>query len=122
MNTLVGRLSRGYASLLRGILSLALAAVVLVTISAGVTLPIWWLADRFPRGYSLGVATLVLGGVMFLLILRRFRRDGASATLRRLMLGVTATVLTVLAVAIGSPLALGAWLIVVTAAVAYRLA
>jgi hypothetical protein len=122
MNTLVGRLSRGYASLLRGILSLALAAVVLVTISAGVTLPIWWLADRFPRAYSLGVATLVLGGVMFLLILRRFRRDGASATLRRLMLGVTATILTVLAVAIGSPLALGAWLIVVTASVAYRLA
>jgi hypothetical protein len=122
VSTLAARLSRGYANLLRSLASLFLASTLLVAVSAGVTLPIWWLADRFPRVYSFGVSILVVGGISGLLVVRRLRRDGAATTIRRLLLGVAAVALTVLAVAAGSPLALGAWLVAVTGAVAYRLA
>lgn len=82
------RLYAGYRALFRGTVQLLAAAIVLLTVSAAISLPVWFFAHNTPVAFDIVVLTAIgAAGVWF--VLRRLRTAPKKWTFRRVTISVT---------------------------------
>ena len=122
MNTFFRRTARGYLAIFKGIVALAVALAMLATVSAAITLPLWFLATRTPMLFTW--LTVAAGGLFAAVWLyRRVSRRGApSAPWALAVAWGGCGVVIASGLIVGSPIAVVAGLLIASLVLARRLA
>ncbi|MCG8478498.1 MAG: hypothetical protein MI724_05330 [Spirochaetales bacterium] len=122
MNTFFRRTARGYLAIFKGIVALAVALVTLATVSAVITLPLWFLATTTPGLFTL--LTAAAGGIFAAVWLYRkvSRRGPHSASWAPAVAWGGCGVVIIAGLIVGSPIAVVAGLLIGSLVLARRLA
>jgi hypothetical protein len=81
------RLFAGYRALFRGAVQLLGAAIVLLVVSAAISLPVWYFAHNTPVAFDIGVLTAIAAAFVWFVV-RRLRSGPKRWTFR----GVTVSI------------------------------
>jgi hypothetical protein len=84
----VRRLYAGYRALIRGAVQLLGAAIVLLAVSAAISLPVWFFAHNAPVAFDIGVLAAI-GAALVWFVVRRLRSGPQRWTFRGLTVSIT---------------------------------
>ena len=65
MNSAIERIVGGYRVMFRSVFRFIVGTVVLLAVSSAITVPLWYVADRFPGFFNVAVLTAVAGTIVF---------------------------------------------------------
>ncbi len=93
--TVIGRIIRGYGELMIRLVRTAAAILILLCVSALVSVPLWFLATRTPTLFNILVGVSILAAAVYWVLQKRTKR-----TASRLYLWTAAANLSVIIIAL----------------------